>query len=131
MENLGLLSADFGSVYSPDGREHAIIGTTPLQSLSLPGFFSDPNNDPTTPQQAPPTTTSPAGTPGLPGSATVEGWLNKIFGTTPANPMGLPGAISGQSITSSLFIRLGLAILALILLVVVAVRITGVRPIPV
>lgn len=134
VNQVGLLSLDFGSIISPDGRDHPLTALTPISSARFADFSpvltnasDNPAADPTSGGTGNPA--APA-TP-VPGGSTVDGWLNKIFGTTPDNPWGLPGGttIGSQGILASAFIRVGLAILALVLLVVVAVRVTGIQPI--
>lgn len=126
---VGILSFDAGSVYSQDGREHPLTALTPLVSVpDLPTFAPAPDPGQQSPQGAAggTPTQAPTGTPGLPGSATVEGWLTKIFGTPASDPMGTGAAVDFFKVP---FIRLGLGILALVLLVIVAIRVTGVNPI--
>lgn len=113
-------SLDLGSVYTPDGREHPITALTPMYSISSPSDVAgvslpaDPGNG----------TSSQSGTPGLPGSSTVDGWLNKIFGTTPQDPMGIGNGAVAAVASGHYGARFAVGILAIGILLIVVARLT-------
>lgn len=117
--NLALHFNDYGSVYTPDGREHPITGQTPVI------FSTAPNPQPPPPADATTDDCSQYPKGSIAWIKCQSDRIDKVFGNTPGSggPLGLPSWLTPDWLKNQhIGARLIAIVIAIILIAITSYR---------